>query len=245
MHYAISDVHGCYYELIDLLDKINFNKKDTLYIIGDTVDRGEANVDVLQFMMEHKNIVPLLGNHELMALQVLPAIIGKSNDDINILMQGESFRNALKQWYYNGGIVTVEQILQLPVEEQQKILEYMQGFKLYDKITIKGINYLLIHSLPEKKDAYKHIGDGTYSTMSLLFGRPNFDRPDYYKFDEDIIIVIGHTPTAVIPSAIPGRYFKCGNIVNIDCGCVSGRSLGVLCLETGNVVYTKSRYRRL
>ena len=46
MHYAISDVHGCYYELIDLLDEINFNKKDTLYIIGDTVDRGEANVDV-------------------------------------------------------------------------------------------------------------------------------------------------------------------------------------------------------
>lgn len=244
MHYAISDVHGCYREFIALLDKINFNKKDILYVIGDTTDRGEGNVEVLKFMMQHKNIIPLLGNHELMALQVLPAIIGKNNDDINVLMQGANFRAALKQWYYNGGTTTVQQFLMLPPDEQQELLQYMQSFKLYERITIKGINYLLIHSLPDNKDAYRHIDDGTYSTMTLLFGRPEFDKPEKYTYDENIMIVIGHTPTAVIPGAITGRYFKCGNIVNIDCGCVSGRAMGALCLETGNVVYTRSLYRR-
>ena len=245
MHYAISDLHGCYREFIDLLDRVEFNKKDTLYVIGDTTDRGEGNVEVLKYMMQHKNIIPLLGNHELMALQVLPAVLGKNNDEINVLMQGENFRHALKQWYYNGGTTTIQQYLRLPIKEQEEILSYMQSFKLYERVVVKGRNYLLIHSLPEKKDAYKHIDDGTYSTMSLLFGRPDFKNPAKYTYDEDIIIVIGHTPTAVIPGATPGRYYKCGNIINIDCGCVSGRALGMLCLETGNVVYTKSLFRRL
>ena len=125
-------MHGCYREFIALLDKINFNKKDILYVIGDTTDRGEGNVEVLKFMMQHKNIIPLLGNHELMALQVLPAIIGKNNDDINVLMQGANFRAALKQWYYNGGTTTVQQFLMLPPDEQQELLQYMQSFKLYE-----------------------------------------------------------------------------------------------------------------
>jgi serine/threonine protein phosphatase 1 len=33
--YAISDIHGCYDEFIKMLQKIDFSKKDELYIIGE------------------------------------------------------------------------------------------------------------------------------------------------------------------------------------------------------------------
>lgn len=40
MRYIISDIHGCYHEYMELLNKIKFSDKDELYILGDAVDRG-------------------------------------------------------------------------------------------------------------------------------------------------------------------------------------------------------------
>lgn len=42
MHYVISDIHGCYNEYIKALKKVNFNDNDTLYVLGDCIDRGYA-----------------------------------------------------------------------------------------------------------------------------------------------------------------------------------------------------------
>lgn len=43
MHYVISDIHGCYNEYIKALKKVNFNDNDTLYVLGDCIDRGYAS----------------------------------------------------------------------------------------------------------------------------------------------------------------------------------------------------------
>ena len=40
MIYVISDLHGCYEEYIKMLELINFNGNDTLYVLGDICDRG-------------------------------------------------------------------------------------------------------------------------------------------------------------------------------------------------------------
>ena len=42
MNYVISDIHGCYEQYIKLLDKIHFSERDTLYLLGDLVDRGSG-----------------------------------------------------------------------------------------------------------------------------------------------------------------------------------------------------------
>lgn len=34
MIYAMSNLHGCYYKYIKMLEKINFSNNDTLYILG-------------------------------------------------------------------------------------------------------------------------------------------------------------------------------------------------------------------
>lgn len=38
--YVISDIHGCYDELIRMLEKINLEDSDTLICAGDYVDKG-------------------------------------------------------------------------------------------------------------------------------------------------------------------------------------------------------------
>ena len=44
MTYAMSDLHGRYDLYIKMLEKINFMGNDTLYILGDFVDRGDENI---------------------------------------------------------------------------------------------------------------------------------------------------------------------------------------------------------
>lgn len=47
MHYVMSDLHGCYQEYREALEKINFNEQDTLYVLGDVVDRGPEPIKLL------------------------------------------------------------------------------------------------------------------------------------------------------------------------------------------------------
>ena len=62
----MSDIHGCYEEFIKMLDKINFSNDDELYILGDIFDRGSDPLEILDYIVGHKNITLLKGNHEKM-----------------------------------------------------------------------------------------------------------------------------------------------------------------------------------
>jgi bis(5'-nucleosyl)-tetraphosphatase (symmetrical) len=65
--YAIGDIQGCWPELEKLLEKISFDPaKDRLWIVGDLVNRGPKNVEVLRWAMNNeKSLVVVLGNHDL------------------------------------------------------------------------------------------------------------------------------------------------------------------------------------
>ncbi len=70
---AIGDVHGCSQALRALVDAIQPTTDDTLIFLGDYVDRGPDTRGVLDFILELEQrcrVVPLLGNHELMLLEV-------------------------------------------------------------------------------------------------------------------------------------------------------------------------------
>ena len=71
MIYVMSDIHGCYDAYLEALKKIDFKDEDTLYILGDVIDRGKQSIELLQDMMCRNNVYPLIGNHEYMALTVL------------------------------------------------------------------------------------------------------------------------------------------------------------------------------
>ena len=60
----IGDIHGCYTELLDLLDRAGLSDQDEIIAIGDIVDRGPDSPRVLAFFREHPRARSAQGNHE-------------------------------------------------------------------------------------------------------------------------------------------------------------------------------------
>lgn len=70
--YLIGDVQGCHSALQRLLDQIAFSaSRDTLYLLGDLVNRGPDSAGVLRRLMSYGSSAQcLLGNHDLHLLAV-------------------------------------------------------------------------------------------------------------------------------------------------------------------------------
>ena len=88
--YLIGDVHGCYDELIALLEQVEFNPEtDTLWLTGDLVARGPGSLEVLRFVKQLGDSVRIvLGNHDLHLLAVFAGISrNKPKDRLKSLLE--------------------------------------------------------------------------------------------------------------------------------------------------------------
>ncbi len=99
-HYLIGDVQGCDAALQRLLDKIAFSpSRDTLYLLGDLVNRGPDSAGVLRRLMGYGAAARcLLGNHDLHLLAIAHGVRPPHrNDTIADLLQAGD-RPALLDW---------------------------------------------------------------------------------------------------------------------------------------------------
>jgi len=62
--FIIGDIHGCYDELLELLDKVDLQADDWLISVGDIVDRGNQSQKVYEFFRDRPRSIVLMGNHE-------------------------------------------------------------------------------------------------------------------------------------------------------------------------------------
>ncbi|MBI1747241.1 MAG: metallophosphoesterase [Acidobacteria bacterium] len=66
---VVGDVHGCYAELMDLLDKAALRGDDRIVFVGDLINRGPHNRKVLEFVQATRQTGTVIGNHEFNLLR--------------------------------------------------------------------------------------------------------------------------------------------------------------------------------
>lgn len=222
MIYIMSDIHGEFEKYHKALELIDLKVEDTLYILGDVVDRGTGSIKILQDMMKRPNIKPLIGNHEYMALTCL-TMLGKKSPNKTILT------DCLKSWYNNGGLTTFNEFNELSKHEQKEILNYLGEFEIYQEVKCNGKSFVLVHGGLDNFDEGKPLDK--YPLYDLIFSRADYEKV-YFK---DKFLVTGHTPTDLIWGE--NKVYKKNNHIAIDCGCVFGGNLAVYCLDNDTEIY--------
>jgi len=207
MRYCISDIHGELQCLKSLLNKIDFSTQDTLFILGDMIDRGPDSAGVLDLIIEYKSkgydIQCLKGNHEDMLL--------KSIDD----WQEERI------WRSNGAKETIEsyklgydlptnKFWELIPQDHKDLLENLPTF-------IKLKDYILVHAgLKFKPNRDDFLMQLSYGIKPREIKDPLKDTHDYDmmwlrdfivdpKMMKKKILVTGHTPLPLFDSIWPLR----------------------------------------
>ncbi len=98
--YVVGDIQGCYDPLRRLLDRLRFDPAaDTLWLVGDLVNRGPHSVEVLRLLHRlSERVVAVLGNHDLTLLAVAAGQVKpKRKDTFHTILEAPD-RDELLDW---------------------------------------------------------------------------------------------------------------------------------------------------
>jgi hypothetical protein len=62
---VVGDLHGCYDELMELLEKIGIGDDDRVICVGDLITKGPKSKEVLELFMTDARFSTVIGNHDL------------------------------------------------------------------------------------------------------------------------------------------------------------------------------------
>ncbi|HKR60529.1 MAG TPA: metallophosphoesterase, partial [Pyrinomonadaceae bacterium] len=66
---VVGDIHGCYDELVSLLDLVELQAEDRVVAVGDLITKGPKDKDVLDLFETDNRFLSVLGNHDLAVLR--------------------------------------------------------------------------------------------------------------------------------------------------------------------------------
>ena len=200
--FVIGDIHGCVLTFRKMVEEhLQLTKNDTLFLLGDYIDRGPDPKGVVDYIIELQrnsyNVVPILGNHEYMLLQSM------END--------EDFEN----WTQNGYLTTLLSFgIKLPdIKGRSSVFDihvrYIDFFKGLVKFAeTKG--FLLVHA------GIGRDKENPFDLYSLLWTREEFHNNKALKGRK---LIHGHTPMSL--NSIRDRvYDPEEEFLNLDGGCV-------------------------
>lgn len=194
-HFLCSDIHGHYTELMNFLDSRKFADSDFLYLLGDSIDRGKENLEMVE-LMKSKNVRAIAGNHEL---ALLDFVDGRIDSDA-IIRKGGYWFTLLDE---NARQAVAETFRALPI-----------AMKL---ITPAGRTRGLVHAACYPDDwntlaaaLRDNESRRTRTVINSVSDRAKFNRGEERTIENINYVVVGHNPTSVIGTL--------GNTIYIDCG---------------------------
>ena len=202
--YVMSDIHGELDLFHAMLEQIRFSESDTLYILGDVIDRGPDGIALLQEIMDKPNMIMILGSHEYMMLH-----------------HYEHQHTELDLWNSNryGNNQTLNDFEKLSFQEQHDLIHYLKKLPSHICTVVDGIQYYLVHGFP---------GDTVENEVRV---RPGLNELNPIN---NARLIIGHTPVLNLMAlkgelqdlmnllARRGehpRILFAKGFIDIDCGC--------------------------
>lgn len=235
--YVIADIHGEYDMFLELLQKTGLRDSDELYILGDVVDRGPHPIRTLLKLMDMPNVVPIVGNHELMALEGLKFLNSEITEESIKALDPEKLDSLLHWQQINGGETTVREFGTLDPVRRQDVIDFILEFSLYEEVVAGSQKYLLIHGGLGGYSPDKTIDD--YSLTDIVWTHADYGT----RYFEDTMVVTGHTPTQMIKeNHRPGYIYRKNNHIAIDCGaCFKEGRLAAIRLDDGEEFYVERK----
>ncbi|MFN3940347.1 MAG: metallophosphoesterase [Chitinophagales bacterium] len=205
---------------------MNLQKHDTLFLLGDYIDRGPKSKQVvdtiIQLQEQGFDIQCLLGNHEWLLLN---AAYDKTYTDVWLLR--------------NGGASTLDSYGILEADYLQHIPEKHLHFYKHLQYIIELEDYILVHAGINFKDA-----DPFSDYHSMIWIR-DWHKSANKRLLDGKKIVHGHTPRSV--ESLQNELAQEGTFLfDIDCGCVYkhknfGGKLVALNLDTLELTVQENR----
>jgi len=221
--YVMSDIHGNEEKFDNLLMQIDLKESDTLYILGDIVDRGPRPIEILKRVMQMDNVKMLLGNHEHMMLQ-----------SYFLQCKPEEKTLCAERWKRNGCEVTIAGLNKQTMADKKRIYEYVKNLPLNLEIEVESKRYLLVHGFPEELFGVREsrFTDKTFFTVWERITKDDV-------MPEGKTVIFGHTSTDNYQECTPPKIWYGNNMIGIDCGGGYGGSgrISCLCLNTMQEFY--------
>ena len=198
MVYCMADIHGESDRFHAMLEQIHFTEEDTLYIIGDVIDRHPNGLELLREIMCCPNMMMLLGNHEQMLLDTFST---------------KNRIGAKQLWKQNGGAMTYREMTYCMTQnERNEIISFLRSLPDHLDIEVNGQRFHLVHGMPAT------------DTFHRIWDRP--EPPPSAPPVPGAITLVGHTCTYYLNVLVDGydetrpyEIFYSPGLVAIDCGC--------------------------
>ena len=212
----IGDIHGCFDELVMLLEKLGYIKNETgifchpfgrqAAFLGDLCDRGTKNTEVLRLVMDmvkSGNAIAVPGNHDVKLLKYL---------------RGKSVQKT------HGLDITVSQLDAAGEDFRNEVTSFLDG--LVSHYVLDDSKLVISHAGIKQK----YIGRGSMRVRDFcLYGETTGETDEYglpvrldwaADYRGRATVVYGHIPQTEV-QALNGTYC-------IDTGCVFGGKLTAL-----------------
>lgn len=224
--YVIGDIHGCYFDLLNMLKLIDLQEDDQLICLGDYLDYGNLNYDMLIWIEEEapKNVILLKGDHELRFIATIDLLIETCNIkgwDISSLEDSKKAYNLIRKMMKTANTpydeyLTIHFLMERDLFTINDLKDYADYFRKMDlgmKVFVADKTHILIHAgfLPRKaKEFYGHPDREHFAAYA---GKEAF----MYGGLRHAVVVSGHNPTTE-----KGFFYNNGNIFqyynsNMDC----------------------------
>ena len=233
----MGDVHGAYKALMQCLEKSKFDKEyDQLIVLGDICDGYDEVYEVVEELMTIKNLVYIIGNHDLWFIKWMESGIHPDGWRQGGFGTMKSYCKHLNKFYTpkNGAHITTME----PDDIPQSHKDFFNKGKYYH---VDAHNNVFVHG-----GFNRHVPISEQSRNILMWDRDLFSAALSYEamsrnpmntavfknkdgFNE---ICIGHTCTQCWENDYP---MKAANVYNLDTGAGWQGKLSIMDIDTKQI----------